>query len=265
MALLPVWSHIFCNGETIRAVVSGSDVTAIPTGIEPANMTYLRILYTNIQTLDLRLLLPYTALGFLKVESSPVSRVVSAHLPALEHLHLNSLNMVVPPELGPLSRQLRGLGLSHSIITTIPDNYFSNFTRMEEVGLMNLGLTSLREAWLDDLGRLKKIYINGNPLGALPPLHLWCPLLRELYADGIGLTSVPLTLIKALRSPGKLLVANNNIIDVPQRHAFEPIGKWQTINLKGNPLHCDESMCWIKVRRRDFTIRGSFPNMDKKE
>ena len=89
---LSVWSQTFCNGERVPdAVLNGSSVTAIPTGMEPADMTFLRIFKTNIQTLDLRQLLSYTSLDFLEVKSSPVTQVVSAHLPALLHLHLNSL------------------------------------------------------------------------------------------------------------------------------------------------------------------------------
>ena len=250
---LPCWSPIFCSGEQIpEAILNGSSITFIPTDMEPAAMTYLWIFNTNIQTLDLRQLLPYTSLSFLKVQSSPVTRVVSANLPNLLGLHLNSLHMAVPPDLGPLSPRLQILGLSDSIITTIPDDYFSNFTRLKEVGLMNLGLTSLRETWMSDLNRARDLYISGNPFVVLPPLQLWFPNLKGLYARSTGVTSIPVALVKAMKSPAVLKLTDNSLTSIPQRDDFEPITKWQQINLKGNPLHCDRMLCWIKVRWRNI-------------
>ena len=118
---LPCWAPILCSGDRIpEAILNGSSITSIPADMEPAAMTYLWIFNTNIQTLDLRQLLPYTSLSFLKVQSSPVTRVVSANLPTLLGLHLNSLDMAVPPDLGTLSPRLQILGLSDSTITTIP-------------------------------------------------------------------------------------------------------------------------------------------------
>ena len=258
IVFLSVWSPTFCSGERVPdAVLNGSSVTAIPTGMEPADMTFLRIFKTNIQTLDLRQLLSYTSLDFLEVKSSPVIQVVSAHLPALLHLHLNSLNMAVPPDLGPLSPQLEGLGFADSNIASFPGNYFTNFTRLKGLGLNNLGLTNLPDTWLRDLSKIREIYISGNPLEFLPPLQEWFPYLKGVYAKCIGLTSIPVTLIKEISSPGVLMLKDNKIIEVPQRDEFEPIEKWQQINLKGNQLHCDESICWIKVRWGNLTVDAS--------
>ena len=245
---------ILCNGQVQHGFLNGSSVTSIPTDMEPAAMTYLKIFNTNIQTLDLRQLLPYTSLQCLEVETSPVTKVLSADLPSLQYLHFNSLNMIVPPTLDPLSPQLMGLSFSKSFFTTIPDDYFSNFTRLKGVGLAQLGLTSLRGTWLTDLNRLRKIYISENPLGSLPPLQLWFPKLERVYAKSIGMTSIPVALIKGLKSPAVLRLEDNNITSVPRQDDFDPIAKWQLINLKGNPLHCDKSLCWIKVRERCGTM-----------
>ena len=180
MVFWRIWSPILCSGERIPdAILNGSSVTAIPTGMEPADMTFLRIFKTNIQTLDLRQLLSYTSLDSLEVKSSPVTQVVSAHLPALLHLHLNSLNMAVPPDLGPLSPQLEGLGFSDSIIASFPGNYFTNFTRLKGLGLNNLGLTNLLDTWLRDLSKIREIYISGNPLDFLPLCKYGFPILKE--------------------------------------------------------------------------------------
>ena len=233
---LPCWSPIFCSGERIpEATLNGSSITSIPADMEPAAMTYLWIFNTNIQTLDLRQLLPYTSLSFLKIKSSPVTWVVSANLPTLLGLHLNSLHMVAPPDLAPLSPRLKILGLSDSTITTVPDNYFSNFTRLKEVALMNLGLTSLRETWMSDLNQLRDLYISGNPFWVLPPLQLWFPNLKGVYARSTSLASIPVALIQAMKSPAVLKLTDNSITSIPQRNDFEPITKWQQINLKGNP------------------------------
>ena len=257
---LPCWSQLFCNAQQSRhAQLKGPSVSSIPNGMEPTNMTHLKIFNTNIQTLDLRQLLPYTSLHNLDVETSPVTRVVTADLPALKYLHLNSLNMVVPPQLGSLSTRLEGLGLSDSNLTTIPDNYFSNFTGLKSLGLNNLGLTTFNESWLEDLNRLQKIYVAKNPLVSLSPLHIWLRNLKSVYAADIGLTTIPVALIKAMQSPGMLKLTDNNITGVPQRYDFEPMTKWEQINLKGNPLHCDESLCWIKVTWKSVRWRVNLP------
>ena len=245
---------IFCNGQNPDAFLNGSSITAIPTVMEPTNMSYLKIFNTNIQTLDLRQLLQYTSLYSLEVETSPVTQVMSAHLPRLEYLHLNSLIMDVPPPLGPLSPQLVGLSFSKSTLKTIPDDYFLNFTRLKGVSLAKLGLTSLRETWLEDLSGLEKIYISENPLAFLPPLQLWFPQLEQVYARGIGLTSIPVALIKGMKSPAVLHLVDNSITSIPPHDYFQPIAKWKQIILKGNPLHCDERMCWIKVNGRCGTM-----------
>ena len=115
---------------------------------------------------------------------------------------------------------------------------------------MNLGLTSLRETWMSDLNRLWDLYISGNPFAVLPPLQLWFPNLKAVYARSTGLASFPVALIKAMKSPAVLKLTDNSITDIPQRDDFEPITKRQQINLKGNPLHCYRIICWIKVRWR---------------
>ena len=135
---LPCMILIFCNARIPDALLNGSSVISIPTAMEPTNMTYLWIFNTKIQTLDLRQLVPYTSIYALKVETSPVTRVVSAQLPTLSHLYLNSLDMFAPPDFGPLSPQRIGLALSCSTFITIPENYFSIFTRLTGLGLMDL-------------------------------------------------------------------------------------------------------------------------------
>ena len=212
---------LFCNGQSLDGFLNGSSVTSIPTGMEPVAMTYLKIFNTNKQILDLHQLLPYTSLHYLEVETSPVTKVLSADLPSLQYLHLKSLNMIVPPTLDPLSPQLVGLGFSKSTITTISDDYFSNFTRLKGVGLVQLGLTSLRGTWLADLNWLQKIYISENTLVSLPPLQLWFPKLERVYAKSIGLTSIPVALKKGLKSPAVLQLEGNSITSVPRQDDLE--------------------------------------------
>ena len=251
MVFLSVWSSILCNSEVIPdALLNGSSVTYIPARIEPVAMTYLKIFDTSIQTLDLRQLLPYTSLYKLEIQSSPAKHVISAHLPLLSRLHLNSLNMVVPPALGPLCPQLEALELSYSTFTSIPDNYFKNFTLLKVLNLKKLGLTNIPETWMRDLNQIRVIYISEHPLGAMPHLHLWFPKLRAVYAKNIGLTFIPVALIKAMNSPATLKLTDNNISSIPQREDFEPIRKWKLIDLTGNDLHCVESLRWIKVRSK---------------
>ena len=244
-----------CNSQIPDALLTGSSVTSIPTGMEPTNMSHLKIFNTNYQTLDLRQLLPYPSLHYLEVDTSPVTKVVSTFLPTLAYLHLNSLNMIVPPPLGYLDRQLVGLAFSKSNLTSIPDDYFSHFSQLKGIGLENLGLTSLRETWFRGLNQLQKIYISANPLGSLPPLQLWNPKIKRVYARNIGLLTIPVKLIKGMKSPGVLELTDNHIFGVPGRNDFEPIAKWQVINLKGNPLHCDEGLCWIQVNGKCHNIK----------
>ena len=238
-----------CNGKGLPdALLNRSSITFIPNDMEPATMTYLIIMHTNIQTLDLRQLLPYTSLARLEVPLSPVSRVITADLPSLTFLQLNSLKMTTPPYLGPLCTKLKGFSISESVITAIPDNYFTNFTQLTSLGLMDLGLNSLREIWFENLIRLRDLYISKNPLRVLPNLVLWIPNLMRLYAKRMGLTSIPVSLIKGMRKPRVLDVADNRITDVPDRMDFDPLERWKVINFRGNPLHCSEKLCWIQVR-----------------
>ena len=53
------------------------------------------------------------------------------------------------------------------------------------------------------------LYINGNPLGSAPLPYISSPKFKGLYAKDIGLTLVPVALIKSTKSPGVLIPIDN--------------------------------------------------------
>ena len=249
--LLVLVPSIRCACMNNRAVkVTGLNISDIPRDLR-SDLDYLIINKTNIHTLNLTVAVDYPEMCQLEISKSPLTRIILPSVPhtlPLLNLRIWGGHFPTLPDLGDvLEGQLERLIFSAVHTTTIPDNYFENFTNLISLSLGNNHLSALNAGNMAGLSNLQAIYLGNNQLNPLPPLHQWLPNLKRLSVKDIGISLLPPPLVEYLPNLLRLDLQRNELSTVPLRKHFINMENMVHIRLAGNPLHCDTQLCWIKV------------------
>ena len=251
--LLILAPRIRCACPNNRAVeVTGLNITDIPRNLR-SDLNYLIINSTKIHTLNLTVVVDYHLICRLDVSRSPLNRIITSSIPhtmALVNLRLWGGYFPTLPDLGDvLEAQIENLIFSGMRTTSIPDNYFENFTSLISLSLANNHIPSLNPGNMAGLSNLREIYLGNNQLNPIPLLHHWLPNLTRLHAPGNGISVLPPSLLEHLPNLLYMDIQRNELSTVPSRKHFVNIENMVFIKLHGNPLHCDTQLCWIKVTK----------------
>ena len=236
--------------KNVVVEVTGSNIIDIPRNLR-SDLDYLIVSRTNIHTLNLTVVIDYPEMCRLDISKSLVNHIITPSVPhnsALISLHLYSGHFPTLPDLGDvLEGQIERLGFFGMGIVTIPDNYFENFTRLTSLSLAKNRVSNINAGNMAGLSQLQDIYLGHNQLNPLPSLHLWLPILKRLSLHRNGISLLPASLMDHLPNLLLLNMRGNELSTVPSREHFVNLDNMVLINLEGNPLHCDNEICWIKV------------------
>ncbi|RRB06474.1 leucine-rich repeat domain-containing protein [Larkinella rosea] len=120
-----------------------------------------------------------------------------SRLTDLETLRLANTNLTVLPDLRKLTR-LETIDLQGNRQLTITEGIFSELNTLEKINLDNCNLRKFPMA-LVQLGSLKQLTINNNPLGELPPQIGLLKQLNVLQANGCQLNKLPESMDELVR------------------------------------------------------------------
>ena len=238
--------------NTVQVTLTGGNVTDIPRDL-PKTMTTLSIFHTSITTLNLTAATGhYPDMCKMKIESSSVNHIVAPTNPAesgnLKELRLNRANFPTPPDFGSvLAGQLEVLNLSRVKITAVPIRYFENYSSLIKLVMVSNSIATLTAEQLVGLSRLQLLNLRYNLLNSLPPVYQWLPYLQRLIVDSNSITEIPIPLLENLPHLQVFNAAYNRIQTVPDQRHFINLENMTSIDLRGNPWHCDYHFHWIKV------------------
>ena len=234
----------------VAVEVTGFNISDIPRNLR-SDLDYLIISRTNIRTLNLTVAVEYPKMCRLDISRSPFNRIITPgtmHDVALVSLRLTGGYFPTLPDLGEiLEGQAEYVSFYGMGIITISDNYFINFIRLISLILANNPISNLNAANMAGLSHLHDIYLGNTQINPMPPLHQWLPNLRRLHVPRNGISLLPADLVEHLPNLVYLNVQGNELITVPSRKHFVNLKYMVFVNLKGNPLHCDTQLCWLKV------------------
>ena len=100
------------------------------------------------------------------------------------------------------------------------------------------------------------LVLNFNPLQNLPDLAPHTPNLTHLGAFETKLSYIPDYIISGLMKLEELWLNNNNLRTIPDLYHL-PLA---SLYLDGNPLECNQSLCWIRMWNYKKPLALSMPN-----
>lgn len=215
----------------------------------PVDMQRLHIQGTNITLLNLTQLAPYPYLISLVTDECPVSTIippVPGLTPALKEVFIGKGYFPLPPFLGPLAENLTQYEIVNSLMEAIPDFHFTNYTSLECIDISHNHITQLTERSFHGLGNLQMLDVGRNKFTPLPPLHLWTPNLQHLEVNNLQLTVFPTDVISSLLKLNTLEIHHNPLTTIPAG-GFANFTNMESVRLTDVDLHCDQSLCWVKV------------------
>ena len=168
---------------------------------------------------------------------------------SLRMLSLRYCDMKHPPTLAYIKHSIRILNLSYNAITFLSDQYFDGCVAMEQLTLSYNRLAVLPN--LHGLSRtIRTISLGTNNITDGKRLY-------EAYFPQLRTVTIKLNSIRTFCMPPRkmwprmigLSLAQNNI-----RSFYLPPWGDVWVNLRGNPIHCDSAMSW--VRRCDMVPPG---------
>ena len=138
-----------------------------------------------------------------------------SHMPLLWDLWIyDNLIQEVPRSHISGLVSLKNLLMDRNLLHTMPN--FSYLTKLEELSLTENCITNVPASTLLGIPKLLKLRLNKNKISVLGDItSLWA----------------------------RLYLQNNNLTTLPDLYNME----LKTLMLKGNPLSCNQSLCWLRM------------------
>ena len=171
--------------------------------------------------------------------------------------------------------QARAVWLDGNDITHIRDGAFRHLTVCTELWLNHNALTEVRAGMWEGLSSLTVLSLIRNqistiPVGAFNTLTslTWLSLstnqistipvgafntlssLTELDLSTNQISTIPVGAFNTLTSLERLWLQDNELVTLEEGLFNTPLRTSLRLDLSGNPLQCDERMCWLKEAER---------------
>ena len=248
LALVPRASYA-CT-QSVMVTLTGPTISDIPRNLAP-DVGYLKLSNTNITILNLTATGDYPVMCRLEINSSPLTTIITPYPPQtvpLTDFHLAAGNFPTPPNLGiVLPGQLEYLVFKGIGVVTIPDNYFQNYTSLISLSLTNNPISDLNAKNMAGLRNLQKLYLVNTDVSSLAEIHTWLPYLKGIYVSRSEITALSAFMVEHLSNLQTLDISRNALRTIPTEKHFVNLANMVSVNLEGNPLHCDSRLCWVKV------------------
>ena len=255
--LILAWVYlVMAKGVIIN--LTSQNLTRIPRVDTPATVTELILDYNHIEYIFADDLTPYTELlkltmigGRLKViqdgafdhNNKLKTLNFNYNIYALEYLPISfgHTNLAEISFWGALNKDTRNFDLRN--LTAL---------RTLNVGYCKMEILDPSKLPQD----LDYLVLNSNPLYDLPDLALHTPNLTRLSASATKLSYIPDYIISGLMKLEGLWLGNNNLRTIPDLYHL-PLA---SLYLEGNPLECNQSLCWIRMWNYKKPLALSIPN-----
>lgn len=223
---------------------------------------------------------PLVNLKVLLVDNNQLLEIPSenlAYTPVLEYLsmcnnYLQNLSEFTASNL----KKLKRLEIAENVISTIHPSAFDGLISLQYLNMNDNNLTFVPTPALSKLINLTHLALNGNFFDALSPvsfqslfhlrhLHLsGLPRLSKIDArafvdninleklwmnDNIRVTVIPTRTFHGNPRLTHISIKNNNVFMLHSSHF--PLDQLQSLQLSGNPLHCNCSLLWLWELGRD--------------
>ncbi|XP_070532784.1 SLIT and NTRK-like protein 6 isoform X2 [Ptychodera flava] len=204
---------------------SNGNITVLPNDFFSPNKTQL-----VIRQLDL---------SHNKIED--IGTIFNNHgdLPTLEvlHLHNNKISSIGQEEFFGLS-SLLDLDLHNNALSTLEIGAFDGLTNLTTLNLDGNDIGTILPGAFGSLKQLKVLFMGNNQLANLSDIHFQ------------GLLSIQ-----------NLSLENNKLTTIPSQIPSR-FSKLNMINLKNNPLICDERIGWVIQWKTSNVIEGTCASPD---
>ena len=228
--------------------LSSQNLTRIPnTTVIPATVTELILNRNDIVRIFADDLTPFTELRKLTMSGVGIKVIEDGafdHNKKLEFLDLkNNENELeyLPISFGAPKRYLTEMSFWAAFNENIRNFDFRHLIALRKLNIGACRLGSFKPSTLpEDLDRL---VLNSNPLNHLPDFVPYTPNLKSLSASQTQLSYIPDYAISGLTKLTTLQLRYNNLRTLPNLYHL-PLA---TLYLEGNPLECNQSLCWVRM------------------
>ena len=146
---------------------------------------------------------------------------------------------------------LTTLSLGSNQISTIWVGAFNTLTSLEELDLHRNQLSMIGVGAFNTLSSLTKLYLYSNQIstigvGAFNTLTS----LTELWLSRNQISTIPVGAFNTLTFLQVLWLENNQLVTLEEGLFNTPLRTNLELDLRSNPLQCNERMCWIKEVER---------------
>ena len=147
------------------------------------------------------------------------------------------------------------LKLSGNRIAEITANAFSNFDQMVVLDLSSNLIANVEVGAFNDLGNLQYLYLHNNKISTLDPdVFRDTNELKVLYLGDNDITSVRPKHLISMWDLQELGLQNNQISTLNLEDLLRLPDFTLKLHLKGNPLTCNESLCWLDMAYQKLQI-----------
>ncbi|XP_070532783.1 phospholipase A2 inhibitor-like isoform X1 [Ptychodera flava] len=228
---------------------SNGNITVLPNDFFSPNKTQL-----VIRQLDL---------SHNKIED--IGTIFNNHgdLPTLEVLDVsfNQLSSISVANFS-LTPALRQLHLHNNKISSIGQEEFFGLSSLLDLDLHNNALSTLEIGAFDGLTNLTTLNLDGNDIGTiLPGAFGSLKQLKVLFMGNNQLANLSDIHFQGLLSIQNLSLENNKLTTIPSQIPSR-FSKLNMINLKNNPLICDERIGWVIQWKTSNVIEGTCASPD---
>ena len=216
-----------------------SGLTEVPTDI-PSGAKNVTLDWNNITTIRKNAFSEFSECTWLSVHGNDLNEIEAGAFSGLINLHKLELTVNVLKEIRPDMwmglMSLKELSLGLNDLEDLPPGAFVGLPNVVKLCLAMNYLEQIRGDMFEGLVALEDLYLLGNDIKTLEPGAFMN--LQHLKALFLGWNHLETLEMKAFMDPTS-----------PNKHPPEMI-----LSLSGNPMKCDENLCWLKEAQRNNWI-----------
>ena len=145
--------------------------------------------------------------------------------------------------------------ITRTMITELKANVFAHLSKLFYLNLYENRISVIEPGAFNGLVKLNMLLLEKNRLESLEPgTFFGLSSLTHLRLDENELTTLELETFSGLSSLTYLSLTKNNLTTLDPI-VLEDLPRPLDLDLSGNPLFCNGSLCWLQEEMRNETIR----------